>query len=153
MTGKLDQATFLNIVRDTPLVSIDLIIRNDQGAILLGQRCNKPAQGYWFVPGGRVLKNESLAQAFQRLCHEELASDYAISSARFKACYEHFYPENFAEAENIDTHYIVLAYEINYTDEIDALPVGQHSQYQWFTKAEAQNNQQIHRYSRDYFVT
>lgn len=81
MTGKLDQATFLNIVRDTPLVSIDLIIRNDQGAILLGQRCNKPAQGYWFVPGGRVLKNESLAQAFQRLCHEELASDYAISSA------------------------------------------------------------------------
>jgi colanic acid biosynthesis protein WcaH len=47
---------FATVVRSTPLISIDLIVENESGEFLLGKRTNRPAQGYWFVPGGRVQK-------------------------------------------------------------------------------------------------
>lgn len=64
MVQKLDQSLFKTIVANTPLISIDLIIRNESGMALLGQRLNQPAQGYWFVPGGRIFKDENFSQAF-----------------------------------------------------------------------------------------
>ncbi|TOB15241.1 NUDIX domain-containing protein, partial [Vibrio parahaemolyticus] len=59
MTQRLDEQTFKLVVASTPLVSIDLIIRNSKRQILLGQRTNRPAQGFWFVPGGRICKDET----------------------------------------------------------------------------------------------
>ncbi len=53
MTQWLDRDTFKTIIDTTPLVSIDLLLRNAQGQILVGKRVNRPAQGFWFVPGGR----------------------------------------------------------------------------------------------------
>ena len=47
---------FATVVRSAPLVAIDLIVENARGEYLFGQRINRPAQGYWFVPGGRVQK-------------------------------------------------------------------------------------------------
>lgn len=47
-------------------------MENTQGQVLLGQRLNRPAQGYWFVPGGRIHKDETMTQAFARLTKEEL---------------------------------------------------------------------------------
>lgn len=44
-----------------PLVSIDLMIKNAQDQMLWGRRNNRPAQVYWFVPSGRICKNEGLA--------------------------------------------------------------------------------------------
>ena len=69
MTQRLDTELFKSVVANTPLISVDLIVRNPQGQILLGLRVNRPAQGYWFVPGGRVRKDERLADAFTRLVH------------------------------------------------------------------------------------
>ena len=68
----LDKETFRTVVRSAPLVSIDLVVINSQGQVLLGQRTNRPAQGFWFVPGGRILKNEAMAAAFLRLSKAEL---------------------------------------------------------------------------------
>lgn len=48
--------TFKTVIESTPLVSIDLIVLNSEGKILLGKRLKHPAQGYWFVPRGRILK-------------------------------------------------------------------------------------------------
>ena len=50
----LRQEDFATVVRSTPLVSLDFIVENSRGEFLLGKRTNRPAQGYWFVPGGRV---------------------------------------------------------------------------------------------------
>ncbi|ELL8702496.1 GDP-mannose mannosyl hydrolase, partial [Escherichia coli] len=52
----LRQEDFATVVRSTPLVSLDFIAENSRGEFLLGKRTNRPAQGYWFVPGGRVQK-------------------------------------------------------------------------------------------------
>ena len=77
----LDDDTFKTIVDTTPLVSIDLLVRNVDGQILVGKRVNRPAQGFWFVPGGRILKNERLSDAFARLTEAELGIRLDIVSA------------------------------------------------------------------------
>ncbi len=41
---------FRNVVKNTPLVSIDLVIADPSEAILMGWRENEPAKGTWFVP-------------------------------------------------------------------------------------------------------
>ena len=100
---------FKTIVASTPLVSIDLTVKNLQYEILLGKRTNRPAKGYWFVPGGRVLKDESLEKAILRLTNAEL--NVASSHANFKGVYQHFYDDNFS-TDDFTTHSIVLAHEI-----------------------------------------
>ena len=54
---------FLHIIDSTPLVSIDLIVKNRNSQVFLGKRNNRPAQHFWFVPGGRIRRNETLDQA------------------------------------------------------------------------------------------
>jgi hypothetical protein len=47
---------FAHIIRYAPLVSIDLIIRDLEGKVLLGLRTNEPAKHTYFLPGGVILK-------------------------------------------------------------------------------------------------
>ena len=63
----LDKDTFSTVIENAPLISIDLVVKNSEDKILLGQRVNKPAKNSWFVPGGRIYKDESIEQAFQRI--------------------------------------------------------------------------------------
>ncbi len=67
---KLPTDLFKLIVAHAPLVSIDLVVRNARGEMLLGLRRNRPAQDYWFAPGGRIGKDERLADAFHRITRE-----------------------------------------------------------------------------------
>ena len=140
--------TFKTVIESTPLVSIDIIVRNNEGKILLGKRTNRPAKGYWFVPGGRVLKDESFEHAFQRLIDVELG--LAEVSSNFKGIYQHFYNDNFSE-EKFTTHYVVLAYEINFNGELSSLPIEQHSVYKWFSETELLENEKVHIHSKWYF--
>jgi hypothetical protein len=56
----LGEDDFAFIVRNAPLVSIDLIIRDPEHRVLLGRRVNEPAKGHYFVPGGAIRKNETI---------------------------------------------------------------------------------------------
>jgi colanic acid biosynthesis protein WcaH len=139
---------YKTIVASTPLVSIDLIVRNLQDEILLGKRTNRPAKGYWFVPGGRVLKDESLEKAILRLTSVEL--NVASSHANFKGVYQHFYNDNFS-TDDFTTHYIVLAYEMFLDEDLLSLPLEQHSEYNWFTENQLLTNQEVHAHTKWYF--
>ena len=72
-----ERSRFVELVRDLPLVSVDLVLVRDGREVLLGLRTNRPAQGSWFVPGGRVLKNEKRADALARVAARELGIPYA----------------------------------------------------------------------------
>ena len=71
----LSNKDFQNIINMTPLVALDIIIRFNN-KILLGKRINEPAKGYYFIPGGRILKNESLEKACLRLTKKELGFEF-----------------------------------------------------------------------------
>ena len=122
---------FATIVEHTPLISIDLIVRNENGEVLLGERLNAPAKGYWFTPGGRIYKNETLAQAFERITQAELGHSYLITDANFLGTFEHFYDDSFVD-EQISTHYVVLAYSLSLPTNHNSFPTNdQHNTYRW----------------------
>ena len=64
---------FAAVVAALLLVSVDWVVTNPDGQLLLGQLVNVPARGWWFTPGGRIRKNESLAQALLPAGSEELS--------------------------------------------------------------------------------
>jgi colanic acid biosynthesis protein WcaH len=68
----LDDTTFKTVSASTPLISIDLVVKNTQCEYLLGYRNNRLAQRSWFFPGGQVLKDETMDDAFILLCMDEL---------------------------------------------------------------------------------
>ncbi|WMN87519.1 GDP-mannose mannosyl hydrolase [Vibrio parahaemolyticus] len=150
MTQRLDEKTFKMVVASTPLVSIDFIIRNSKGQILLGQRTNRPAQGFWFVPGGRICKDETFEQAFQRLTKAELGEGYSLKQAQFLGSYQHFYKDNFSE-DDFSTHYVVLGYELELDIELSSLPDEQHNHYQWWEVESLFASEQVHINTKAYF--
>ncbi|MDR3413722.1 MAG: GDP-mannose mannosyl hydrolase [Formivibrio sp.] len=144
---------FLQVVANAPLVSMDLIIENQRGEVLVGLRNNEPAAGFWFVPGGRVLKDERLDQAFLRISRNELGVDICRQYAESLGVYEHFYDTNAGSAPGFGTHYVVLAYRLRMDAETLHLPIGeQHEQYRWILQEQAREDTTIHPYSRAYFA-
>ncbi|WP_460136609.1 GDP-mannose mannosyl hydrolase [Pseudomonas sp. S1_E04] len=150
----LDLPTFKTVVASTPLVAIDLVVKNSRGEVLMGLRVNRPAYGFWFVPGGRIQKNESLDRAFQRITRDELGRAFERDQAQLLGVYEHFYDDSvFANAgAGPDTHYVVLGYCLQLaTDETLQLPTEQHQQYRWWPQDELRISPRVHENTRAYF--
>ena len=142
----LDNQIFKTVINSTPLISIDLLVKNDN-KILLGKRINKPAQGYLFSIGGRVYKNETIDIAMMRIAKNELNIELKLTP-RFIGVFEHFYDDSIYDG--LSTHYVNLAYEIEIQETLN-LPTEQHSEYQWLTIDELLKNKQVHKYVKDYF--
>jgi colanic acid biosynthesis protein WcaH len=147
----LDKDLFSTVIKSTPLVSIDLVVKNKLGQTLLGQRLNKPAKGFWFVPGGRILKDEALAAAFKRLTTEELGEEFNIEQASLLGPYDHFYDDN-VFGDKFTTHYVAIAYVLVIDHELSHLPVDiQHGTYQWFDIASLPGNNGVHINTKNYY--
>lgn len=149
-SGRLDADAFAGIVAAAPLIAIDLIVEDAQGKVLLGLRRNPPAQDFWFVPGGRVRKGETLDAAFARICCEELGRPYARAEARLAGVFEHFYDTNFRGTAGATTHYVVHAYRLRAEREALDLPAQQHSRYLWTDPHAALRQADVHPYTKAY---
>lgn len=152
MITRLEPSLFKTIVANTPLISIDLIVLDSAGRALLGQRQNRPAQSCWFVPGGRIFKDESFEEAFRRISLEELGVQLTLAAAEFCGVYEHFYDDNFSGVE-FSTHYVVHAYKLTLNPEVLDLPQIQHSAYKWFCIDSLLNSYAVHQFTKNYFFS
>lgn len=148
----LDKETFTTVIKSTPLVSIDLVVKNKHGQALLGQRLNKPAKGFWFVPGGRILKDESMADAFKRLTLDELGQAFTIEQAELLGPFDHFYNDN-VFGDEFSTHYVAIAYVLTLDTELKKLPLNvQHNSYQWFELDSLLTDDTVHQHTKNYFI-
>jgi colanic acid biosynthesis protein WcaH len=153
----LGRDEYLAVVTNTPLVSIDLVIVDEDARILVGQRTNEPARGTWFVPGGRVGKDETLDAAFQRIAVDELGPGaWSRQASRPLGVFEHFYSTNFTGSDGVGTHYVVMAYAIDADElELDQLPLDQHAAFEWVESGGATLDGRIvavHEYTEAYFA-
>jgi len=148
---RLEPEDFDNVVRLTPLVAQDLIIRSPDGRVLVGRRSSEPAKGWFFVPGGRVTKNETLAAAFRRISLAELGVAKRIEEARALGVFEHFYATNNHERAGFGTHYVVLAYELPSPTRDLPLPMDQHGEFAWLTPAALLLSPEVHANTKAYF--
>lgn len=162
---------FAQVVADAPLVAVDLVVVQGSGAnrqVLLGYRNNRPAKGFWFVPGGRIHKGEALQAALARTLQAELGlSQASLQQAGGKLAwlgvYQHFYADSFVDA-GLPTHYVVLAHVLTWPQgEPLPLPLpdaevaqtaqaAQHARWQWWPVEEALHSTEVHTHTRDYLA-
>lgn len=65
---------FLFISRMTPLINVDLLIKDNKGRILLSWRDDKFAGKGWHIPGGIVRYKEKLEQRIQEVAKNEIGT-------------------------------------------------------------------------------
>ncbi|HTV32103.1 MAG TPA: GDP-mannose mannosyl hydrolase [Methylocella sp.] len=147
----LPKDDFAHIVRYAPLISIDLIIRDPEGKVLLGLRANEPAKDTYFVPGGIIRKNETIREAFARILKAETGLTVAFDEASFVGVFEHFYKTNRFSDPDYGTHYVVMAYELSLKAEQTIVMDSQHRDFQWMPGEKINSAANIHPNTKAYF--
>jgi len=152
MPSKLNDEIFKKIIKSTNLIAIDLIATSSTNNFLLCERKNHPAKGFWFVPGGRVFKNEKLNKAFYRIVKEELGLTKSdIRSVELLGIYEHIYKENVFNDPTFNTHYIIIAVKIKILN-FDKIKLDkQHNKFDFFSIEDILKNKSIHKFTKYYF--
>lgn len=149
----LDRERFLEVVDAAPLVAMDLVVVRGENEILLGQRNNRPAQGWWFVPGGRIRKNETMTNALARVARDELGLDLATlpQPPLHLGAFEHFYDDCFAGDVGVSTHYVVMGnlLRLPATAQLAATDA-QHSSMRWWPLQDAAKAPDVHPFTKDY---
>jgi colanic acid biosynthesis protein WcaH len=148
----LSNADFTQPVSALPLVSVDLVVTNPAGEMLLGLRSNAPANNWWFTPGARVRKNEALVGALRRVLKTELNLPGLLASkAKLMGAWDHFYA-NSAFSANVSTHYVNLPHCLLLESSIDlsSLPLEQHTRWRWQPPAHAAVANDVHPYAQTY---
>jgi colanic acid biosynthesis protein WcaH len=133
--------------RDTmPIVSVDLVVFDGEGRILLGLRRNEPARGTWFVPGGRLWKNETIKVATQRLTRTELGIE--MSPDRTLGAYHQMYTDT-----QLGRHFITFAVAVTaQPDQARAVNHDdQHEALRWWDVAALLASPEVHAYTKNYF--
>jgi colanic acid biosynthesis protein WcaH len=145
---------YIKAIELTQIVSVDLICRDEYGKILLGKRINKPAKDFWFVPGGRVFKDERIHQAVPRICKYELGVELSFGKFKFIGVNDHIYNDNFCDKKDIGSHYVCLAFEtmIKRTELDMKTLLKQHSNICWMKEEDILYNPDVHTYTQKYFT-
>ncbi len=151
----LNEKLFENVVKNSPIAAIDLCIFNDAKEILLGKRINHPAKNFFFVPGGRIRKGETLFIASKRILNGEL--NYEIAEQDFNlfsllGVFQHFYDENVFGNKQFSSHYVVIVYVVP-LKVLKKSNIGifndQHDEYIWYNKNICKDVL-IHPYCKEY---
>ena len=137
--GDLPAHEFAAAVAAVPLVSIDWVLTDPDGRLLLGQR---------------IRKNEPIQQAMARIARDELGlAPQQIERAMLMGVWDHFYPDS-AFDDAVSTHYVNLPHWLALSwPEVERLalrPNAQHSAWQWFDAGQAQVDEGVHPYVRAY---
>ncbi len=115
----LPSSLFNKIMKCLPIVSVEALIAMDEGLLFLRRKI-KPAKGEWWLPGGRIRKNESLLDALRREVREE--TNLELTSCRLINVYSRVFPER---------HDITIAYLCSCKGNYVTLNE-EHSEYAFF---------------------
>jgi colanic acid biosynthesis protein WcaH len=148
---RLSDEMFAHLIRIAPLVAIDVVVRNSEDKVLLVLRRHEPAKNYYFVPGGRILKNETLRSAFRRILKEEIGYESELEVARLIGAFDHIYPNNRFEQSGYGTHYVVVAYELLFNEAVKITLDASHSDYRWVGEEMLEKMPNVHPFVKAYF--
>jgi colanic acid biosynthesis protein WcaH len=147
----LTDSEFRDVVKNTPLIAIDFLVSNDKDQYLVGLRNNQPAKGFWFVPGGRIRKDERAREAVQRISTKEFGIELNLDTLEFIGSFEHIYETNFFNDPDFSTHYVTLGFKVKVADTSALKLDTQHSEVRWLTEDEIMKDEAIHLKTKAYF--
>ena len=125
----LPRALYLKMCASVPIVCVDIVAKQ-KNKFLLVKRANPPAQGKWFIPGGRVAKNETLVAAVQRKLFEE--TGLKGGAPKFLALAEHFNVRGYLPRGN--SHVITFVFLVSVKSKDPVRLDKQSSGAQWLSK-------------------
>lgn len=135
---KIAEKEYKKILSTIPIICVDLLIKKkDQNfsinKFLLMKRVNEPFKGKWWVPGGRVYKNETLSNAVKRKCKEEC--NLVVDKLKRVGLIE--YIDVKAPFKDIQegVHVISVVYEVT-PKQGEVVLDEQHEKFDWFSKEE-----------------
>lgn len=127
----LTQPIFLFISQLTPMINVDLLIKNQTGQTLLTWREDEFYGPGWHVPGGVIRFKELAATRIQQVALSELGAE--IESEKNPICIE----EVMAPNRDVRGHFISMLYRCVLTSEpdkkraYDASKPAQNGHWQW----------------------
>ena len=150
-TTWLPKEDYQKVLKTMPVVSVDLIINDEEGQVLLGKRRNRPAANTWFVPGGRLFKYETIQNAVKRISRQELGCE--LEYGKGLGAYHQIYPDNFAD-DTHGSHYITFAISIASTisSKLELHKDQQHEEFRWWPIYELIESDDVHKVTKNYFV-
>lgn len=106
---------YKRIVEYMPILCVDLLVffKNE---LLLLRRKKEPLKGEWWIPGGRVFKNEKLLDAAKRKAFEEIGLNPEIEPNPI-FFYEFFSPKSTFEGVKTGTHTLSMVFKAIIKDE------------------------------------
>jgi colanic acid biosynthesis protein WcaH len=118
---------YAQVVQDLPICCVDIFVYNPNlKSYFLVLRKQKPVQGIWWYPGGRLFKGESFFECAQRKCKQEAGLD--IEPVIVLDSYSTIFPDS---EWNCQTHTINIAvFALCVQNELPDLD-GNHEQWQW----------------------
>ncbi len=149
----LSTEEFRKVVRTTNLIALDLIVQDKDNRVLVGLRKNPPAQGLWFVPGGRVFKNERLHESLNRILNDEInLPSKKISDIALHGIYDHIYDDNVFGDPTFNTHYIIVACRVTVCGKWTAHNDDQHEQMKFMPIEDLLSDPSVHNFTKYYFI-
>ncbi len=121
---------YKQILNNMPIICVDVVIAF-KGKVLLIKRRSAPEKGSWFVPGGRVLKDEKLKDAALRKCLEE--TGIKSKDAKMIGTYETIYDDS--PFDGIGTHSVNIGFLVK-MDSCDVRLDSTSSEYRWIDRIE-----------------
>ena len=117
---------FNSFIDYMPLVCVDVVIIHNNKCLLL-KRKNWPAKNQYWLPGGRILKNESIKEATIRKVKEE---------TNLNTVYRSFLTveETFFQNDQLTKHTINLTNLVVATTDTGFRLDNQHSNFKWLEK-------------------
>jgi colanic acid biosynthesis protein WcaH len=128
---RLSAEDYRKFLSTMPIVCVDCLVMNDRGEYLLVKRRNEPLKDEFWVPGGRLHKNERLADAVHRKMREEIGVEVEIVDQL--GYFEEFF-ERTAEGAEGGAHSICFLFLVRAKSD-DIRLDEQSSEWGWFAAA------------------
>lgn len=134
---------YKKIHKSMPILCVDVIIKSGNN-VLLVKRSNKPAQGLWWFPGGRVLKGELLENTAIRKIKEEIGLN--IKKVKLLGVEETMFSDG---PFGWPTHTVNIVFLAELPGKITDIKLDNQSEdYKWFSKSEKSFHPYIKKFIR-----
>ena len=132
MPGLIPTELYRQILENMPISCVDIVIFH-KGKVLLVYRKEEPAKGKWWVPGGRIHKNEKLNDAVTRKVKEETNLDVIIEKQI--GGYEYMSDKGIYDLKT-GTHAVTVNYLVTPLEGQEIKVDETSSDYRWIDKIE-----------------
>lgn len=129
----IKQSEYQRILEKIPIVCVEAVIIHKHQCLLL-RRANQPAKGQLWFPGGRLHKNETIAEAARRKALEEVSLDCEFQSILS------IEETPFSRVEDMvtDVHTVNLCCHLTVTNITEVIVDNYHEDFRWVGQEEAQ---------------